>query len=121
MVDPKLRERVSRLLEAIRKNPTVLPADKLVELSEADVDLAIDRTSEETTVYVTPRPDRRFTVLTVREREVATLVAAGFKNRQIADTLFISEATVKDHVHSILTKTDLRSRGEVAAAWYGQL
>ncbi len=121
MVDPKLRERINRLLEAVRKNPTVLPADHLVELADSDVDLAIDRTTEETTVYVTPRPDRRFDVLTDREKEVATLVAAGFKNRQIADTLFISEATVKDHVHSILKKTDLSSRGEVAAAWYGRL
>ncbi len=52
---------------------------------------------------------------------MATLVAAGFTNAQIADTLFIGVATVKDHVHSILKKTELRSRSEVAACWYGQL
>lgn len=46
-------------------------------------------------------------------------MAAGLSNRQIADALFISLATVKDHVHAILTKTGLDSRSQVAAAWYG--
>lgn len=121
MVDPKLRNRVNRLLNGIRKDPTVLPAGELVELSATNVDLAIDRTSHETTVFVTPRRDSRFEALSAREMEVATLLAGGFKNRQIADALFISESTVKDHVHSILTKTELTSRSEVAAAWYGRL
>lgn len=121
MIDPKLREGVNRLLDAVQRNPGVLPASELVELSTANANVAIDRTSDVTTVYVSPRLDRRFDVLTPREKEVAVLVAAGFKNRQIGDALFISESTVKDHVHSILAKTELASRGEVAAAWYGHI
>lgn len=53
--------------------------------------------------------------LTPRETEVATLVAQGLSNKEIADRLFISVPTVKDHVHNILTKTGLASRSAIAA------
>ena len=55
--------------------------------------------------------------LSRREREIATLVAAGLSNKQIARTLFLSLATVKDHVHRILVKTSLSNRAAIAAAW----
>jgi two-component system nitrate/nitrite response regulator NarL len=61
--------------------------------------------------------DAVFAQLTPREREVARLIALGRRNREIADALAISVATVKDHVHSILAKTCLGSRTAVAAAW----
>jgi DNA-binding NarL/FixJ family response regulator len=54
-------------------------------------------------------------VLTNREREVARLVAAGRSNREIADTLIITEGTVEVHVKHILSKLGLRSRSQVAA------
>jgi DNA-binding NarL/FixJ family response regulator len=60
-----------------------------------------------------------FEGLSVRERQVAALLARGHRNREIAEELVISLATVKDHVHSILTKTGLTSRAAVAAAWHG--
>ena len=94
---------------------------EVLELAERKVNVTVDREGEEPVVYVSPRPDPRFDVLTKREFEVATLVAAGFTNAQIADALFISVATVKDHVHSILKKTELDTRSEVAACWYGGL
>jgi DNA-binding NarL/FixJ family response regulator len=50
--------------------------------------------------------------LSPREREVGALVAAGLKNREIAQTLVISEATVKVHVRHILEKLHVRSRAE---------
>lgn len=98
-----------------------MPMAELVQLAEQPVAVEVDRTGDEPVVFVSPRPDPRFDALSDREYEVATLVAAGFSNQQIADTLFIAMGTVKDHVHSILTKTELASRGEVAAAWYGRL
>lgn len=110
-----------KLIEAVRDRPTELPLAEVVELADGPVSVTVDREGDQPIVYVKPRPDPRFDVLTDREMEVATLVAAGFKNDQIADSLFISTATVKDHVHSILRKTDLASRSEVAAAWYGNL
>jgi non-specific serine/threonine protein kinase len=54
-------------------------------------------------------------LLTGREQEVARLLAAGRSNREIADTLVISEGTVEVHVKHILSKLGLRSRSQVAA------
>jgi DNA-binding NarL/FixJ family response regulator len=59
----------------------------------------------------------RFDALTVREREVAACVASGLPNREIAARLWLTTATVKDHVHRILTKTGLPNRTAIAAAW----
>ena len=53
--------------------------------------------------------------LSVREREVALLVARGLKNREIAERLVISERTVENHIHRALERTGLRSRAELAA------
>jgi DNA-binding NarL/FixJ family response regulator len=53
--------------------------------------------------------------LTGREREVLELLADGLANKRISRQLRIAEATVKNHIHSILQKLDLRSRGEAAA------
>ena len=53
--------------------------------------------------------------LTEREREVLTLVARGFTNKQIADTLFVTEKTARNHVSHILDKLGLSRRSEAAA------
>jgi DNA-binding NarL/FixJ family response regulator len=50
--------------------------------------------------------------LTVREMDVLKQLSAGNTNRQIARRLFISENTVKIHVHNILKKLRLRTRRE---------
>ena len=52
--------------------------------------------------------------LTERETEVLELIARGKTNNQIARELFIGEATVKSHVHSILSKLNVRSRTQAA-------
>jgi DNA-binding NarL/FixJ family response regulator len=52
--------------------------------------------------------------LTEREAEVLKLIARGKANKQIARQLFIGEATVKSHVHSILSKLNVRSRTQAA-------
>lgn len=53
--------------------------------------------------------------LTPREREILALVEAGCSNKQIARQLDIRLATAKNHVHNILEKLGVRSRGEAAA------
>ncbi len=54
-------------------------------------------------------------VLSAREQEVASLVARGFSNREVAATLFLSERTVESHVQHILNKLGFRSRAQIAA------
>jgi two-component system NarL family response regulator len=50
--------------------------------------------------------------LTDRELQVLKLVAQGLSNREVAEQLFISENTVKNHVRNILEKLQLHSRME---------
>ena len=49
-------------------------------------------------------------LLSSREREIVRLVAAGLRNRAIADRLSISEGTVKVHMHNIYEKLDVNGR-----------
>lgn len=53
--------------------------------------------------------------LTPREREVATLVAEGLSNRQIADRLVLTEKTAANHVARAFDKLGIHSRGQLAA------
>lgn len=56
--------------------------------------------------------------LTKREYEVLTLVAEGLNNREIAERLFISEKTVKNHVSNIFKKIDVNDRIQAAIFAY---
>jgi DNA-binding NarL/FixJ family response regulator len=53
--------------------------------------------------------------LTVREREIANLVAAGLSNRDIADRLTVSVRTVEGHLYHACTKVDCTDRDQLAA------
>ncbi|MGZ4180186.1 MAG: helix-turn-helix transcriptional regulator [Solirubrobacteraceae bacterium] len=53
--------------------------------------------------------------ITAREREVLVLLAQGATNREIAESLVITEKTASVHVSHILAKLDARNRGEAAA------
>ena len=97
-----------------------LPRDVLVGLAGRDLAVTMHLASGVlAVVHPSPVPRVRFASLTAREREVAALVAAGKTNVEIAATLVIAHGTVKDHVHSVLAKTGLRSRAAVAGAWHG--
>ncbi len=57
--------------------------------------------------------------LSRRENEIAAFVVQGYSNREIAEMAFICEQTVKDHLHSIFEKLEIRSRGELTAKVLG--
>ncbi len=61
-----------------------------------------------------PAPPTQIADLTEREVEVLRLIATGATNREIADTLVISEGTVKNHVSNILSRLALRDRTQAA-------
>lgn len=57
--------------------------------------------------------------LSRREAELMELIVLGRTNREIAQTLYISEKTVKNHVNHIYAKLSARNRAEVIAVWLG--
>jgi DNA-binding NarL/FixJ family response regulator len=66
-------------------------------------------------VSAQPAPrDRERSPLSQREREIVALVAQGFKNKEMAEKMFISEQTVKNHLHNIFDKLGVSDRLELA-------
>jgi len=63
---------------------------------------------------ITQTRDRERSPLSQREREIVALVAQGFKNKEMAEKMFISEQTVKNHLHNIFDKLGVSDRLELA-------
>lgn len=61
------------------------------------------------------RPAPKGSVLTAREMQILHMLESGLANRDIADRLCIAVHTVKNHVHSVLTKLGVSSREQAAA------
>lgn len=131
-LDPQSLGRLRSLVESMhRENGSGVPMERLVELA-SDVHLgggvtidfdASQKLGQPMVVLRIPTEyvgdSELFVALSPREREVAALLAEGMPNKAIAEKLFISVATVKDHVHHILRKTGLPSRAAVAATCHG--
>ena len=94
-------EELAAAIRAIHKGYTQL-APGLVERIIAKVPTA------------SPAPPPSWDDLTPREQDVLQLIAKGASNREIAQSLYISEGTVKNHVTNILTRLNLRDRTQAA-------
>jgi DNA-binding NarL/FixJ family response regulator len=76
-----------------------------------EVVAAVQMVAKGMTVFA-PQSERSASPLTSREREVLALMASGKTNPEIAESLFLSPHTVKEHTRSIYRKLDARNRAE---------
>lgn len=105
----------------------VAPPERLVEAvrvaarGDALLDPLVTRAVIEAFAAV-PEPDSQpapeLALLTARERDVLNLLGEGKSNAEIAQTLFLGEATVKTHVTRVLAKLQLRDRVQAVVFAY---
>ena len=130
--DPLLSDDLERLLRRIvrlqcldtfvaayRAYPRLLhipiPSPAIGRLVQSQIGRANDLRLADGTSLMPARSGIR--ALTRREAEVASLVAAGLTNADIANELFISLSTAKVHVHRVMKKLHASTRLEAALAW----
>ena len=111
------REDIRRALEAAAAGQAVLdPAAQaaLVDAARAGL-LDAARAGASARAPTAPPPRELPDGLTEREAEVLTLLAQGLSNTEIAQQLYVAEATVKTHINRIFAKTHSRDRTQAAA------
>ena len=99
-----LRE-AHRITTSLGERPLRAEIEALAQRSR----VSLDEQTEEPTDELTARG------ITAREHEVLILLAEGASNREIAETLVISEKTASVHVSHILAKLGARNRAEAAS------
>ena len=92
------------LIDAIRK----------VAAGESLLDPAVTKRVLER-LRAAPKEDEGLAQLSDQERRILDLIAEGYTNRQIAESIFLAEKTVKNYVSSLLAKLGMERRTEAAA------
>lgn len=92
--------------------------EQMIGLAERNrsIQLELEGRAEASESDATPDP---FEGLTDRERQIAALVAKGMDNRTIAESLFLSEGTVRNNISTILQKKQLKNRTQLAVLCLG--
>lgn len=65
-------------------------------------------------MHANGKASRERAQLSQREREIIVLIAQGYKNKEIAEKMFITEQTVKNHLHNVFDKLGVSDRLELA-------
>lgn len=100
-----------------KESTTELLVKSIRKVSEGEVWLDTQLTASVTRELAEPTPVpavRAKSLLSVREQEIVRCVCQGYRNKQIAEKLFISEQTVKNHLHNIFDKLGVSDRLELA-------
>ncbi|MFQ5880320.1 MAG: response regulator [Dehalococcoidia bacterium] len=97
-------EELFAMLEDALQGEAVISPPLAKRILNAFVEQVHRRAELDTEVHLSPR-----------EREVLELASQGATNKEIADQLFISVGTVKNHIHNILEKLHLKNRAQIAA------
>jgi non-specific serine/threonine protein kinase len=122
-IEPVFRPDLDRCITAVRARLGGRAfADAWAQGSKMTLEQAVEYASAltETSPLRSKEPEKLRTekqdkLLTSREREIATLVAGGLTNREIAGRLVISQRTTDAHLRNILNKLGVTSRAEIAA------
>jgi DNA-binding NarL/FixJ family response regulator len=111
-IEAKARAYLSKYLDI-----EALMADiKAVAIGNAIISQAIaGRLAEFVRTAGGPTQNNRTSKLSIRELEVLRLVAGGAGNREVATRLYISESTVKAHLHNIMEKMQVKNRAQAVA------
>lgn len=112
-------EELVQAIHLVNKGYTQLApglAQKLLraEMSPRSTPTTIEPPSPTPAAAIEPPMNPALHELTPREREILHLIGTGASNREIAQQLYISEKTVKNHVTSILSRLGLRDRTQAA-------
>lgn len=107
-------EEIEHAIRAILAGQTHLDPAIQQRLVTAVLDQNQPPAASETAVDSSDPPDE----LTPREAEVLKLIASGLSNQEIADTLVLSNATVKTHINRIFYKTGARDRAQAVRYAY---
>lgn len=97
----------------------ISPLARAARTAEISIDMSATEAVGVPIIIVTPRQSPPALPLTRRQAEVAHLIAGGLSNKEVARTLGIAVATVKDHVHAILSALDVAGRAAVARRVFG--
>ncbi len=109
----------------LKNSPASLIAKSIHKVNEGEIWLdanttaAVIRQFAAPTDFAAPAPGSSKTPrdraqLSQREREIIVLIAQGYKNKEIAEKMFITEQTVKNHLHNIFDKLGVSDRLELA-------
>lgn len=98
-------ERIISAVRTVSVGGTVFQQD-ILEYIRGRIDIAPDTGGREI-----------FALLSPRETDIVKLIADGLSNQEIADRLFISNGTVRNHISTILEKTGLDHRTQLAVRW----
>lgn len=121
-----LRELRDLVRAVVRQRHKVVPVKTLAALGAAKlpgtvtIDVAATDELGMPLLVLSPRASRALARLAPREREIATLIAEGLVNKEIADRLGLTVGTVKTYVHRIIEKTGLPNRAAIAAGLAGR-
>ncbi len=103
---------IAQAILTVHSGGVVLPQDITAQIIEE---------LKKTKVAVECNPPEQLKQLTEREVDVLRAIGLGLNNKEIAEKLFITEGTVKNHVSNLISKLELRDRTQAAiyAVRYG--
>ncbi|QTD40205.1 response regulator transcription factor [Sporosarcina sp. Te-1] len=109
-------ETIAKAISTVYHGGVVLPKDFTAHLLAEGRIKQAEKITERVSV-----PPQGLSELTIREREVLQYLGQGLNNKEVAEGLFITEGTVKNHVSNIIHKLGLRDRTQAAvfAVRYG--